>query len=233
MPDEDLKLQMNTILDFAKKYNKCNYVIVTDDIRCNYWDYYIGKYVKLMTNNDFTRNNRGYSIEDMGNGTYYYINNTIYIAVPYISNGYTLLRTLTHEYGHCLQDMSGYNKATCNERLLEYHNIWFNENPKCSEITLLHPNIDNTGFRFSYTRNGKYNISKYAIDLSKKIKCCDECFMNNLFKGEFNDFYNKIIESKGRYNDKKLLQEIFFDMQKKTTDKDKYLLLFYNFLLGK
>lgn len=148
MNEKLLLEQVKIIVHFSQKFKRCNYVIVTDEEK-GYWQSYYGQYVGFMTNDEYKRKNRS-SIEDMGKGAYYHVDNTIYIAVPYISDEFTLLRTLTHEYGHCLQDKSGYNIATCDSCLLEYHNIWFNENPR-NRDTLSNFNRINqeSGFRLS------------------------------------------------------------------------------------
>lgn len=169
--DEKLLLeQVKTIEHFSRKFNNCNYVIVTDEIR-SCWQNYYRQYIGFMSNYEYCRNN-GCSIEEMGKGAYYHVDNTIYIAVPYISDEFTLLRTLTHEYGHCIQDKSGYNIATCDNWLLEYHNIWFNENPYNRDTLSNFNRIDKeSGFRLSSInpfikllgKNGYTEINEYFI----------------------------------------------------------------------
>jgi len=264
MSDEDLKKQMNTIINFAIRFNECNYVIVTDDNRCDYWKYYVGKYVEFMTNYEFnlldsdkkalkepeyvdyiTNNSL---LKEKGGACYSFGNQTIYIEIPYESTEYTLLRTLTHEYGHHIQNQKGYNISNCNKTFLEYHNIWLNENPNCRDTKICNAQtIGNDGFRYSYINkflkfsdNTPSNLITGAQFVSDKP--CDKNLVETLFTLEFNDFIRitgyylskwthiTSINGQNRY----LLECIYRDMQnKKEQDKERYLLLFYNFLLGK
>lgn len=205
--NEELINDINAIIHFATRFNSCKYVIVSDNLN-DYWIRYWGQYVGFMTNRQYNlliadknelQTNEEYAdyiknsklIIEEGGACYSCIDNTIYIAVPYESNEYTLLRTLTHEYGHCIQKVNGYNRENCDKYLLEYHNIWFYENPYSQDTRQCYDHINEDGFRMSY--NKKYR----EIEKSDKYK---KLIYNNFFKEflsyDINTFQNNIIETR-------------------------------------
>lgn len=226
--DEELLLeQVKIIAHFSRKFNNSNYVIVSDEIKSS-WQNYYRQYIGFMSENEYSRNN-GCTIEAMGKGAYYHVDNTIYIAVPYISDEFTLLRTLTHEYGHCIQDKSGYNRATCDSCLLEYHNIWFHENPY-NRDTLSNFNRINkvSGFRVS-----SINECKGLIDRTQYYR------IDNYFKVSFNEFCDMVEQRKSagyinqHINHKPMLRDIYEFIRNKLDNYQENLLyytLFNNFL---
>lgn len=224
MTENFISKQIENIIKFADTNKCCNYVIVSDSVSDSMNRNYD---VKIMTNNNFTEIN-GRSIEDMGNGAYNYKNNTLYIAVPYKSDEFTLLRTLTHEYGHCLQNKVGYNTLTCDWHLLEYHNIWFNENPKNRDVSEVFNRIDrDSGFRLSLT-------SPYMIINSKQYNDIDE-----YFNVSFDDFCKEIEKVKKVGYVKKyithesILRAMYEFIRNKLNDYAEnklYYTLFYSFL---
>lgn len=183
----------------------------------NFWKSQWGQHVGFMTNDEYIRHN-GCSIEEMGEGAYYHIDNTIYIAVPYTSDEFTLLRTLTHEYGHYIQDKSGYNRATCDSRLLEYHNIWFNENPY-NRDTLSNFNRINevSGFRLSSIYNYcKLNTTNIIADLF------------NLDLEVFLQEHQSKFQSGITIYNEKLLKDIYDSVQRMRQENSLWLPLYYN-----
>lgn len=216
MNEELLLEQVKIIVHFSQKFKRCNYVIVTDEVK-GYWQSNYGQYVGFMTNDEYKRKNRS-SIEDMGKGAYYHVDNTIYIAVPYISDEFTLLRTLTHEYGHCIQNTKLYNNSNCDYALLEYHNIWFNENPYNNEILQVFDRIDKaTGFRLS--SNYPFPLSDVAINGIK------DTFDWGFYS--FYDNYKGIIKKGEEYKNKQLLRDIYDSVQVMKQENSLWLPLYY------
>lgn len=224
MTEEFISKQISEIIDFELTNNCCDYVIVSDIVSDSMKRNYD---VKIITNNNFTEKN-GRSIEDMGNGAYNYMDNTLYIAVPYKSDEFTLLRTLTHEYGHCIQDRFGYNASTCDWHLLEYHNIWFNENPNNRDVCSIFNRIDrDSGFRLSLT-------SPYIIINPKQYNDIDK-----YFNVSFDDFCKEIEKVKKvgyvneRISHKLILRDMHEFIRNKLNDYAEnklYYTLFYSFL---
>lgn len=215
--DEKLLLeQVKTIEHFSREFNNCNYVIVSDKIK-SCWQNYYSQYIGFMSKEEYSNNN-GCTIEAMGNGAYYHVDNTIYIAVPYISDEFTLLRTLTHEYGHYIQDKSGYNRATCDSSLLEYHNIWFNENPYNRETLSNFNRIDKeSGFRLSSICNYcKLNRTNTIADLF------------NLDLEVFLQKHQSKFQSGITIYNEKLLKDIYDSVQRMRQENSLWLPLYYN-----
>ena len=216
MNEDFINEQMNAIIHFANRFNRCKYVVVSDELN-DYWKRYWGQYVGFMTNCEYNiKNNK--SIEEMGGGAYYHVDNTIYIAVPHNSKEFTLLRTLTHEYGHCIQNTKLYNNSNCDYALLEYHNIWFNENPYNNDILQVFDRIDKaTGFRLS--SNSPFPLSDVAI---KGIK---DTFDWGFYS--FYDNYKGIIKKGEEYKNKQLLRDIYDSGQVMKQENSLWLPLYY------
>ena len=223
MNEELINEQMNAIIHFATRFNRCYYIVVSDELN-DYWKCYWGQYVGFMTNEEYNlliadkselQTNKEYAeyiqngkliVED-GGACYSHINETIYIAVPYESNEYTLLRTLIHEYGHHLQKEKGHNKENCDKYFLEYHNIWFHENPYSQDIKQNFDHINEDGFRMSY-------ISKYKdIERTKKYKdLIHDNFFNIFLSYDKECFYKAIIMKRNieeSVNTKEICNEIY------------------------
>lgn len=207
MNEDFINEQMNAIIHFANRFNRCKYVVISDELN-DYWKYYWRQYVEFKTNYEYNLlivdenelQDKEYAdciknsklIIEEGGACYSYKNDTIYIAVPYESNEYTLLRTLTHEYGHCIQNANGYNRENCDKYLLEYHNIWFYENPYSQDTKQCFDHINEDGFRMSY--NTKYHEIEESVKYKKLIY---NNFFNEFLSYDIETFQNNIFNTRG------------------------------------
>ncbi len=213
----------NGVISFAGVFDKCKYCIIDINYRKGQDKYldFITTSLGISISTEQENNNK---VLVAGGGYYNHNENTIYISSNYKSQEFTLLRTLTHEYGHCLQNEDEYNISNCDVILLEYHNIWFNENPRNRDMLEIYNRIDNTtGFRLSYAQN--------------RVTISNQLF--NKYKESFNwgflsffDKYKSIIKSGVYDKNIRMLKDIYDSVQIMKSEHslwlDLYIELFIN-----
>ncbi len=213
----------NGVISFARVFDKCKYCIIDVNYQKSQ-DKYLDFTTTSLGISISTKPEDNEKVSNAGGGYYDHNANIIYISSNYNSNEFSLLRTLTHEYGHCLQNEDEYNISNCDVILLEYHNIWFNENPRNRDILSIYNRIDETtGFRLSYAQN-KLTIS------NKRFKECKESFNWGFLS--FFDEYKNIIKSGVYDKNIKMLKDIYDSVQIMKLEHslwlDLYIALFIN-----
>lgn len=212
----DMNVCIETIIKFAesRKLKGCNYCIIdtTNETQTDLLQQYEQKMslykIRILHHKDCQTD-----VRQKGGGLYDHTEKTVYIGFPHESDEFTLTRILTHEFGHYVQDVEGYNVENSDNRLLEYHNIWFYENPQNNDMLTNRRRFDkSTGFRVTY-ENTNHCFSKSST-------------VWKLLDVEFNNFYSQCKQKckfEDNCNNKKLLYAIFQNLKCLTEQNSKEL----------